>query len=113
MSRVSLYSETGEPRRIKCYMAKRNPTIDYITVVYTHAFRLGYPAGTVLFRGMSDMPTHPQGFGLWGETERHKFRAGGIRVPFSALPKECQNVVRQDYKDLWEGGKSECMLQTA
>jgi hypothetical protein len=103
MNKASLYNEKGQPKRIKCYMAKRKPTIDYITVVYTHAFRLGYPAGTVLYRGMNDTPTHPQGFGQWGEAEGQKFRAGGSRVAFSDLPKECQDVVFQDYKNLWEG----------
>jgi hypothetical protein len=107
MRRVNLYTDAGEPKRIKCFMAKQKPTIDYITVVYTHAFRLGYPAGTVLFRGMNDMPTHPQGFGQWGETHRHKFCAGGSRVAFSDLPKDCQDVVRQDYKDLWGFDKGE------
>ena len=112
MRKANLYTKTGEPKRIKCFMAKRNPTTDYITVVYTHAFRLGYPAGTVLYRAMNDTPTHPQGFGQWGETERHKFRAGGSRVRFSDLPKDCQDVVRQDYKDLW-GGEENCIQQSA
>lgn len=101
MKKRNLYAATGAPKRIRCYMMKRNPTFDYITVVFTHAFRLGYPAGTVLYRGMSDRPTHPQGFGQWGEAERHNFCAGGSRVAFADLPKECQEVVLQDYKDLW------------
>jgi len=109
MKQANLFTETGEPKRIKCYMAKRRSTTDYITVVYTHTHLLGYPSGTVLYRGMNDTPTHPQGFGQWGETERHKFRAGGSRVEFSELPKDCQMVVRQDYKNLWEEGETECI----
>ena len=101
MKRDNLYTKTGEPKRIKCYMAKRNPTTDYITVVYTNAFRLGYPVGTVLYRGMNDIPTHPQGFGQWGEAYQHNFRAGGSRVAFSDLPEECQKVIRWDYEELW------------
>jgi len=103
MSKANLYTDTGEPKRIRCYMMKRNPTIDYITVVYTHANRLGYPAGTVLYRAMNDAPRSPQGYGQWGEAERNQFCPGGSIVPFSELPSECQVVVNQDYKDLWGG----------
>ena len=102
MKRKNLYTETGEPRRIRCYMQKRRTTYDYITVVYTHASKAGFPVGTVLFRGMSEDPYHPLGYGMGGEGSRGSFNPGGSRVSFSELPKNCQDLVLRDYKALWE-----------
>lgn len=98
----NLYTETGEPKRIRCYMIKRNPKpADYITVVYTHANFAGYPIGTILYRAMSGQPFHPLGFCQWGEASG-LFNAGGSLIQFSELPKDCQEVVLRDYKELWE-----------
>ena len=105
MKRKNLYTDNGEPRRIRCYMIKREPRpLDYITVVFTYASKAGYPVGTVVYRGMSANPCHPLGFGQWGEHDlnRHKtFVPGGSRVKFSELPEECKQLVRQDYEELW------------
>ena len=103
MRHINLYTETGEPKRVRCYMYKRNPKpfADWITVVYTHANRAGYPIGTTVYRTMSEDPSHPQGVGLWGE-QREPLRAGGSRVKFSELPEKCRVLVMQDYKELWE-----------
>ena len=98
----NLYGENGEPKRVRCYMQKKNKTFDYITVVYTYINHAGYPAGTVLYRAMSDNPTHPQGYGQWGEASRYNFKSGGSRVSFSELPLECRKVVLDDYKSIWE-----------
>ena len=102
MKSKNLYTETGEPRRIKCYMQKRRKTYDYITVVYTHASKVGFPVGTVLYRGMSEDPYHPLGFGQWGEHRHGSFTPGGSRVSFSELPKNCQDLALRDYKAIWE-----------
>ena len=102
--RINLYTPNGEPKRIRCYIQKKNPSIDYITVVYTYAHYAGYPIGTVLYRAMNDHPYDPQGFGQWGECQPGRsFRASGSKVAFTELPIDCQKVVRQDYMDLWEG----------
>ena len=102
MKRKNLYTETGEPKRIKCYMQKRRKTCDYITVVYTYASKAGFPVGTVLYRGMSEYPNHPLGFGQWGEARQGSFAPGGSRISFSELPEDCQDLVLRDYKALWE-----------
>lgn len=104
-SKKNLYNAKGEPARIRCYMFKQDPKPfgDYITVVYTHAHRAGYPKGKVLYRSMNDNPFHPShGIGLWGEGWRWDFKAGGSRVSFSDLPKDCQEIVLSDYKELWQ-----------
>ena len=102
MRRDSLYKDNGEPKRIRCYMQKRNPTFDYITVVYTYTSSAGYRKHITIYRGMSEHPCDPQGFGLMGECESHKFNPGGSRVKFSELPIDCQKVVHDDYKDIWQ-----------
>ena len=80
--RRNLFTKNGKPRRIKCYMTKRNPTIDFITVVYTHASKAGWSIGTVLFRNMSKNPCHPQGVGLWGEARQGSFKPGVAELSF-------------------------------
>ncbi len=97
-----LYTETGEPKRIRCYMYKREPRpfFDYITVVFTHAHLYGNP-GRVFYRGMSADPFHPLGFGQGGEVSRWNSKPGGSRVSFSDLPEPCQRLVMQDYEEIW------------
>lgn len=103
MKSSNLYTESGEPKRIACYMEKKPKHADYITVVFTYASKAGYPVGTVLYRTMNGVPYHPAcGICMWGEANVSRFRPGGSRVQFSDLPTDCQEVVRRDYKDLWE-----------
>jgi hypothetical protein len=103
MDKAGLYLPDGKPRFIRCYKTKRNPTIDNITVVYTKANIWGGKefAGIVFYAAMSDRPFHPQGFCQHGESPRHKFHAGGSRIPFSSLPSDCQKQVMADYASLW------------
>jgi hypothetical protein len=98
----SLFREDGSPRYVACFEKKHNPTFDRFTVVFTHTHRAGYPPNTVLYRGMSEHPTAPQGFGQWGEADRSAFSPGGSRIPFAALPPDCQAVIRNDYRDVWK-----------
>lgn len=107
MKRKNLYTENGEPKRIRCFMYKQEPKpyADWITVVFTYASKAGYSIGTVLFRGMSGDPTHPLGIGYFEEWDIYRKgipRFGGSRVKFSELPDKCQELVRRDYKELWE-----------
>ena len=65
---------------------------DRYTAVY-----LGLPEhrmGLYSARGMSEHPYHPQGFGQW--TTAMPGRHLGKRIPFAALPVDCQSVVRSD-----------------
>ena len=107
MKRKNLYTENGEPKRIRCYMFKQNPKpyADYITVVYTYASKAGYPTGTTVYRAMSGAPFHPLGIGYFvDKIYINGFHAGGSRVKFSELPHDCQELVRRDYSELWEDG---------
>jgi hypothetical protein len=102
MKRSNLYTDTGEPKRVACYMEKKPKHADYITVVFTYVSKAGYPTGTVLYRAMNGNPYHPAcGICLWGESTAYKFNPGGSRIKFSELPTDCQEVIRRDYEDLW------------
>lgn len=99
----NLYTKTGEPKRIRCYMIKSEPKpADYITVVYTYASKAGFLKGSVQYRAMSGKPFHPLGYAQWGEGWQWNFRPGGSRIKFSDLPKDCQELVIRDYKEIWE-----------
>jgi hypothetical protein len=100
-TRASIYREDGTPRHAACYEQKRNPAYDRFTVVFTHANLMGYPAGVVIYRSMSDHPCAPQGCGQWGESPRHSFSPGGSRISFSTLPEDCRKLIVQDYRELW------------
>ena len=60
------------PRCIICYMMKKNPTHDYITVVFNHANEHSGKQyrGRVVYRSYSDYPFNPLGFAQWGEADR-------------------------------------------
>lgn len=67
-------------------------TFDRYTVVY-----LDEPAqelGTYTCRGMSENPTHPQGFGQCGVARPGEHL--GDEITFDELPAGGQRVVRQD-----------------
>lgn len=66
-------------------------TFDRFTVVY-----LEFPEsrGLYMARGMSERLTHPQGFGQI--TSAMPGRHLGRRIKLSALPVECQTVVKRD-----------------
>jgi len=105
MINYNFYNGQGEPLRISCYMYKGDPKPcrDYITVVYTHASKAGYPKGTVLYRSMNGNPYHPAcGIAEMGEGKQCSFKPGGSKVAFSDLPQDCKDIVLSDYKNLWE-----------
>ncbi len=98
----NIYTENGEPKRVRCFMFKQEPKpfFDYITVVYTYAHLFGYP-GRVFYRSMSADPFHPLGFGQGGDMPKWNFKPGGSRITFSELPEPCQRLVMQDYEEIW------------
>lgn len=67
-------------------------TFDRFTAVYMD--RPSYHGGAYEARGMSRHPTHPQGYGMYGDAMpgRHL----GKRIRFQDLPEECQRLVRSD-----------------
>ncbi len=73
-------------------------TCDRYTVFYKGRGSIDWtPDGKTRLRaclGMSENPTHPQGFGqhCFGHPGRHN----GRRIEFSDLPKECRELVNRE-----------------
>lgn len=98
----------GIPRWIRCY--DNQGTGERYTVVYTKKRDVGQSH----YVGMSANPFHLQGIGQHGSSQipidvnRWGFSIGlgrknhlGIRIPFSALPPDCQKLVIRDYVEFW------------
>ncbi|GHV57827.1 hypothetical protein AGMMS49579_24270 [Spirochaetia bacterium] len=98
----------GTPKYIACYEAKRNPTGDRFTVVYTHTnWYDPENKDKVFYIAMSEHPAHPQGFGQHRESWAWRFYPRGSRITFEELPVDCQRVVITDYCNLWGIGQFE------
>ena len=92
--------EVVNGQRISCWHDKG--CFDEWTVIYLDQEE----NGGVPFRGMSEHPCHPQGFGQWGEMHLsnvgYKGRGGCFdrRVAFADLPPDCKKLVLSDIADL-------------
>ena len=112
MKRKNLYTETGEPKRVRCYWSKTGGFSDPITVVFTYAHCLDKTlTGRVFYIGIivnasSGKPEHDvhlkTGGCYHGEMEAWKFKGCGSIVKFGELPPECQETVRREYNNFWE-----------
>lgn len=78
-------------------------TFDRYTAVYCHSFTRT-PSTRVTgafdgydYRGMSDDPFHPQGYGLYGEGITPGLHLGK-RINFKDLPVRCRECVKDDVK---------------
>lgn len=101
----------GVPRWIRCY-DNGGETADRFTVVFTRNKRTTESNGCRSARAMSADPYHPQGFGCWTsamDTNKNGFAPAmgrkchlGKRIPFSALPADCQQLIRNDYSAVWQ-----------
>ena len=93
----------GIPKWIRCY-DNGGKTADRYTVIYTHAHSFGMQGRTVGV-GMSADPYHPQGFGQHFDfscgVDRPKCKHLGRKIKFQDLPGDCQKLVLNDYKEMW------------
>lgn len=112
----------GIPRWIRCYDnggIDRGGSGDRYTVVFTGA-ACHRACGDYPYRAMSVDPCHPQGIGLWcGHPHQAVDTLGrggrgrawppalgrrnhlGRRIRFQDLPRACQDLVMDDYLDVW------------
>lgn len=111
-TRTARLLPSGVPRWVRCYDS--GPDVgDRYTVVFTG--RYTKVAGEFHYLAMSAHPYRPQGFGQHGETCLRPCDVNGWgfapamgrrchlgkRVPFSALPADCQRAALADYRELW------------
>ena len=98
----------GAPQEIICF-DNSGETWDRYTVLFTGPY-IHLTAGAAIYIGMSARPTDPQGFGQHGEAgtvyvtlhDHADYAHWGKRIKFKDLPEECQAVVMNDYRDLWD-----------
>ena len=101
----------GVPRYVRCY-DNDNTSVDRYTVVFTGHYRK--KGENFQYLAMNSAPFHPQGFGQHGEhssqidVNEYGFAPAmgrknhlGKRIPFSALPPDCKQLVMQDYRNIW------------
>lgn len=102
----------GIPRYVRCY-DNGGESGDRYTVCFTG--KAGSNCGWYSYRAMSEHPCHPQGIGLWCESEhRHcdTNKSGfapaigrkchlGRRIRFQDLPADCRKLVLRDYREIW------------
>lgn len=115
--RLNALMPGGIPRWVRCYdnggASFDRYTVLYIKRPYYQLKQRGIKSWG--YRGMSEYPRHPQGFGIWGESDdildlnRWGYAPAmgrkchlGTRVPFESLPEQVREVVIQDYMDIWE-----------
>ena len=92
----------GVPRYIRCY-DNNGETADRYTVVFTGNYKgRDYQCDYI---GMGGNPFHPQGVCMHGTEpdaiDRPKYSHLGKKIKFLDLPKDCQQVVLDDYKEMW------------
>jgi len=100
MTREERLMPNGIPRWIRCYDMGEDYCWDRYTVVYTSV------NGYYPYVGMGSNPFHPQGFGQHGEgplgpIDRPKYSHLGKKIGFKSLPIDCQKLVIEDYKEIW------------
>jgi hypothetical protein len=82
-------------------VSKRNGSVDRYTVFYADTATDHRGGVWVSYRGMSESPSSPQGYGIGDEMRAHEVAAYRYRVRHQAarwsdLPAEVQHVVRRD-----------------
>ncbi|MFN6965167.1 MAG: hypothetical protein ACK4S4_15585 [Pyrinomonadaceae bacterium] len=102
----------GVPFYVRCY-DNGGETGDRYTVVYAKKSFDGW----FHYRAMSENPFHPQGVGIYGETQFRPVdvtdNSGwppamgrkchlGTRIPFEELPEKCRELVLRDYSLIWD-----------
>lgn len=112
----------GIPRWLRCYdnggVDVPGGACDRYTVVFTGQAAANKRQGAPdqwPYLAMSGSPFHPQGFGQHGHSDHRPCDVNksnwapavgrknhlGTRITFADLPKDCQDLVVQDYVTIW------------
>jgi len=123
VARLARLMPNGKPRYVRCY-DNGGKSVDRYTVVLTgRAAKIQvdhWDADQWPYLAMDSRPFHPQGFGQHGFTDNwpadtFDYNGNytrppaigrkchlGTRIPFSALPVDCQTFILRDYREIWE-----------
>lgn len=79
-------------------------SFDRYTVFYKPVEPINYHDGWIGYRGMSEHPYAPNGFGIYSEMKAHEVAAYRNRIyresaKWSSLPEDVKRSVRQDCED--------------
>ena len=103
-ARVDAFMKDGVPRKIRVY-DNGGTSADRYTVVFTGNYRKK-TLGEFWYVGMSSAPFHPQGVGMHGTHPRQidypTYGHLGKKIKFVDLPEDCQRLIFQDYRYLWD-----------
>lgn len=91
--------DSDRPRGVHSIWDNGGETADRYTVYFSGRGTLRTDARGRVWRaclGMSERPTHPQGFGQ--HAEGMPGRHNGRRIAFADLPEECRRCVLRDLK---------------
>jgi hypothetical protein len=93
------------PKGVLAIYDNGGKTFDRYTVFYKPVEPLENLRGWIGYRGMSEHPSSPQGFGIYEEMEAHKAARYRERVyresaKWSELPDEVKAVVRRDCAEM-------------
>jgi hypothetical protein len=119
-ARMNSLMPNGIPKYVRIYDnggTEAGGTIDRFTVIFSGNYRKRLSTGGfdcwIQGIGMSEAPYHPQGFGQHCEWENSIDTTNGWTIPigrknhlgkrirFEDLNKDCQKLITQDYKDIW------------
>jgi len=102
MTREERFMPNGVPKKVRIY-DNGGRSFDRYTVVFTGNFK--GRDGRCYYLGMSESPFHPQGFGQHGESieiiDYPSYKHLGRKITFDKLSEQCQKLVIQDYKEIW------------
>jgi len=111
MTREERFMPNGVPKKVRIYdnggriYDNGGKTYDRYTAVFIGNYK-GRDGCDYL--GMSEYPFHPQGFGQHGWSREiidyPSYRHLGRKITFDKLPEQCQKLVIQDYKEIWNIG---------
>jgi hypothetical protein len=103
-NRIESLLPNNIPRYIRCY-DNGGETADRYTVVFTGRYR-HKTGGQIWALGMNASPFHPLGIGMTDSyadpIDYPSYSHLGKKVKFQDLPKDCQKLVLQRYKYLWD-----------
>lgn len=89
----------GAPKALLAVYDNGGKSFDRYTALYGAPLWEPSMGRVVPFRGMSTHPSHPQGFGQWGEMDAGNRGVLGSKVRFCDLPPDVQRCIERDCSD--------------
>ena len=89
----------GAPKALLAVYDNGGKSFDRYTALYGAPLWEPSYGRKVPARFMSEHPSHPQGFGIFGEVESHTRASLGRKVTFASLPPDVRRCIEADCSD--------------